>query len=249
MLVARVCVGAFIMRRVRAFTLVEILVVISIIALLLALLIPAVNRARETARRTSCLSNLRQLGAAMMMYANDNAGAFPNSANNVQQPHDWVYWQPGRDRNGSPLVQYLGGMFNENLFTCPSDSADTHPGPLVYPFSYTLNARIGGAFSSPTTYIPLFRPVRLDYIQKPSEKILVIDESSEGIDDGAWAPTDLNPEVGHAFNMISNRHDKFHENIRDSNAGSGNAVFADGHADYVERKMGLMKEHVDPRVR
>src|SRR5690242_11306715 len=61
----------------RAFTLVELLVVIAIIAVLLAVLLPALSSARSAARRAACMNNLRQIGAAIHAYANDNNGCIP----------------------------------------------------------------------------------------------------------------------------------------------------------------------------
>ena len=65
------------LRRRRAFTLVEILVVVGILALLAAILLPTFALVRDKARRTSCVSNLKQIGAAMAMYQADYDGRFP----------------------------------------------------------------------------------------------------------------------------------------------------------------------------
>lgn len=79
------------MRRRKAFTLVELLVVIGIIALLISILLPALNRAREQAKQLACLSNVRQIGAAMLMHAQEHHNHFPIAGevwpnNNVMPP-------------------------------------------------------------------------------------------------------------------------------------------------------------------
>ena len=99
----------------RAFTLVELLVVIGIITILIGLLMPALARAREGARRTKCLANLRTLGQAMVMYANDSKGWLPNS-NPAMTVNDY-------DMTNAVLVA-LNRVYvrSPGSFHCPSDS-------------------------------------------------------------------------------------------------------------------------------
>lgn len=93
----------------RGFTLIELLVVIAIIAILAAILFPVFARARENARRTSCVSNLKQMGLAVMMYAQDYDETYPRNQQFVTAT-TYTYWP-------DLLRPYTG---SSQIFQCPS---------------------------------------------------------------------------------------------------------------------------------
>jgi prepilin-type N-terminal cleavage/methylation domain-containing protein len=113
----------------RGFTLIELLVVIAIIAILAAILFPVFARAREQARKITCVSNLKQLGTSVIMYAQDYDESLPN---NWAGKKDTMLWN---DLSGSGLMDpYLK---NRKIWFCPSDSPPTYKNQ-TYDYSYCL---------------------------------------------------------------------------------------------------------------
>jgi prepilin-type N-terminal cleavage/methylation domain-containing protein/prepilin-type processing-associated H-X9-DG protein len=134
-----------------AFTLIELLVVIAIIAILAAILFPVFGRARENARRTSCVSNMKQMGLGVSMYAQDNDGRYPMSSGAQRWPN---YIQP-----------YIK---SRQLFVCPSVSGtdienrgqfwEGTSGPAYFGYGYNYqylgNSRLGTDLTSDSDGFP-----------------------------------------------------------------------------------------------
>jgi prepilin-type N-terminal cleavage/methylation domain-containing protein/prepilin-type processing-associated H-X9-DG protein len=124
-------------RTTRGFTLIELLVVIAIIALLAAILFPVFSRARENARRSSCQSNLKQIGLGLMQYTQDYDERYPIGT--IDESLNSVYWGRGWAANIMPYVK------STQLFKCPSD-----PGPATLVKTGEVRVAVSYAYNNNT---------------------------------------------------------------------------------------------------
>ncbi len=207
--------------RLHGFTLVELLVVIAIVAILAALLFPVFAQARESARTTSCLSNTRQIGTAVMLYAQDYDERIPPAINAVLLPSgDHVEWF-------TVLESYVK---TNQVFFCPSHSGVNPSQPPSWGnISYGWNFfYLQANANQPEPDLFLNSPaVLLAEMTSPAETVLLADSgSSPGYPDnnqnGAldWlrAPN-TEPEWWAYVNRPSDMH-----------RGGANVAFCDGHS-------------------
>ncbi len=109
------------MKRTNGFTLIELLVVIAIIAILAAILFPVFSQAREKARQTACLSNMKQMSTALMMYTQDNDEMTPSDTRlPTTSPAPPL---PSADTITWGLALLQPNIKNKGIYRCPSDSS------------------------------------------------------------------------------------------------------------------------------
>lgn len=234
------------------FSLVELLVVIAIVAVLLAVLLPSINRARETARRSVCASNLKQFALASLMYAQENKNDAPDAGGYPLMPAgaDWNSY--GRYCVDPFLRQKFWvnyGLSNVRVWICPSGFTQPHPVRNKYYNDkyFTLDpALISNSFSDnhwaltpyayfagPNRYVK-FAPgganqymTKIDKVQRPDMRMM-------------WTDLLTRPDLNVAY-VTTNLF--YYANNHSRQDGStepegGNHQMADGHVEWREYRYG-----------
>ncbi len=203
-----------IMREKKAFTLVELLVVVGIIAVLISILLPALSKVRQQALSVACASNLRQIGQAFNFYTNEFKGALPASIcikygpSNTEAFRWQVYtayrYFPGQFEISPTTSEFTWGFTKSdpvrNIYNCPADqfAIDYRQGgkPKIWQggegMSYTANGNVLHGWSSGTSgAAKAFN--RISRIQNTSEVIMLLEKKGDAFVGSVIGGNSVNP--------------------------------------------------------
>lgn len=157
----------------RGFTLIELLVVIAIIAILAGMLLPALARAKEKGRSTSCINNLRQMGIASRVYGDDHDGRYPFTfqvrGQNVFRKAWFNFLQPYQQTTNLILCPSKSKKFKELVALYPSDQQDKAVS------NYSANFRLGGCDWPNVWDKSIWRQLKDTDVRNPSATVHMTD--------------------------------------------------------------------------
>jgi prepilin-type N-terminal cleavage/methylation domain-containing protein/prepilin-type processing-associated H-X9-DG protein len=216
----------------RAFTLIELLVVIAIIAILAAILFPVFAQARAKARQATCLSNQKQLGLAILAYAQDYDETLPPgnySAAPLAGNVGWMYMIDPYVKANVPYSNANLGAAKLSIFVCPDYGATPYASTFLSPTrSYLVNRMIFGGYERnlPSTYWEA--PKSLAAMQAVAQVVML----AEGAGGCVWAQGLDDPAIlsgQHATFQACNR---YYILGRGRHGGGSDYLLGDGHAKF-----------------
>lgn len=208
----------------RGFTLIELLVVIAIIAILAAILFPVFGRARENARRSSCMSNMKQLGLGTMQYSQDYDEYLPDSNyGNALTDAKWM----------DVIFPYVK---SEQIFTCPSDSGTNS---IYNSNRLTRTTKAFGSYAINNCYYDSNEPFpprasNISRIPQTAETIWLTDVSDQDVNPAFfWRPNNANPTIitvgGYRVMQNKSASTTFNYGVMERHLEMTPVLFCDGH--------------------
>jgi len=226
----------------RAFTLVELLVVIGIIALLISILMPALNRVRDQANRIKCMNNLRNIMHAVIMYTAENKQKLPycNWAGTPPGHTGWLYKDPidvtARENHAKTGVVY-NYLKTVEIFKCPLHTEIRTRGPSEYMTSYLMNGAVQDYGARSPNRITKFKVTHVLFWESGETNLM---NNGPPFNDGSSYPGE----------WLTERHGTGWRVAGGGARGSGGASIAcpDGHTEWMSHKEYEKEERKNPAV-